>query len=153
MRVSSVAASSGLTYKGPIMENPRPISIAALATGLVADIKQLCRQEIRLAQHEMQLELRKVMMGICYASIGALLSLIAMTFFLVMLVHVLHSFAGLPLWASYGIVGMIAVMLSGIFGYGLYRLSSSLRLWPFRTVHSIKEDAQWIKEQLLSTRI
>ena len=40
------------------MENPHPISIAALATGLVEDLNRLCRQELRLAQHEMQLELR-----------------------------------------------------------------------------------------------
>jgi hypothetical protein len=134
------------------MENPRPISIAALATGLVADLKHLFRQELRLAQHEMQLELRKLVMGILYASLAILLSLVSITFFLVMLVHILHTVAGMPLWTSYGIVGLITVLLSGVFGYGLFNLASTLRLWPFRTVHSIKEDAQWIKEQLLSTR-
>ena len=50
------------------MENPRPISIAALASGLVADIKRLFSQEVRLAQHEMQLELRKVTMTLLYAA-------------------------------------------------------------------------------------
>lgn len=134
------------------MENPRPISIAALATGLVADLKHLFRQELRLAQHEMQLELRKLVMGILYASLAILLSLVSITFFLVMLVHILHTVAGMPLWTSYGIVGLITALLSGVFGYGLFKLASTLRLWPFRTVHSIKEDAQWIKEQLLSTR-
>ena len=134
------------------MENPHPISIAALATGLVEDLKRLCRQELRLAQHEMQIELRKVVMGISYASVAILLSLIAITFFLLMLVHILHSYAGMPLWASYGVVGLIAILLTAVCGYGLYKIVSTLRLWPFRTVHSIKEDAQWIKEQLLSTR-
>lgn len=134
------------------MENPHPISIAALATGLVEDLKRLCRQELRLAQHEMQLELRKVVMAIVYAAVALLLCLIAVTFFLVMLVHLLHSFAGMPLWASYGIVGLIAILLTGVCAYGLYKVGSTLRLWPFRTVHSIKEDAQWIKEQLLSIR-
>ena len=134
------------------MENPHPISIAALATGLVEDLKRLCRQELRLAQHEMQLELRKVVMAIVYAAVALLLCLIAVTFFLVMLVHPLHSFAGMPLWASYGIVGLIAILLTGVCVYGLYKVGSTLRLWPFRTVHSIKEDAQWIKEQLLSIR-
>jgi hypothetical protein len=134
------------------MENPHPISIAALATGLVEDLKRLCRQELRLAQHEMQLELRKVLVAIVYAAVALLLGLIAIAFFLVMLVHLLHNFAGMPLWASYGLVGLIAILLTGVCAYGLYKVGSTLRLWPFRTVHSIKEDAQWIKEQLLSIR-
>ena len=134
------------------MDNPRPISIAALASGLVSDLRRLFTQEIRLAQHEMQLELRKMAMALLYGILASMLSLTAITFFMVMLVHVLYSYTGMPLWACYGVVGVVVVGLSGIFAYSLMRLGSSLRLWPFRTVHSIKEDAQWIKEQLLSTR-
>ena len=134
------------------MENPYPISIAALATGLAADLRRLCTQEIRLAQHEMQLELRKVVMGLLHAALGTILSFIAVTFFLIMLVHVFNTYADLPLWACYGVVGLIAAALSGVFLYNLVKVGSSLKLWPFRTVHSIKEDAQWIKEQLLSTK-
>jgi uncharacterized membrane protein YqjE len=134
------------------MDNPHPISIAALATGLVEDLKQLFNQEIRLAQHEMQLELRKVLSSLLQAAFALLLSLIAVIFFLVMMVHLLQTYTALPLWACYGLVGMVAASLAAVFMYSLWKLGSSLRLWPFRTVHSIKEDAQWIKEQLLSIR-
>jgi uncharacterized membrane protein YqjE len=134
------------------MDNPHPISIAALATGLVEDLKQLFNQEIRLAQHEMQLELRKVVSSLLQAAFALLLSLIAVIFFLVMMVHLLQTYTALPLWACYGLVGMVAASLAAVFMYSLWKLGSSLRLWPFRTVHSIKEDAQWIKEQLLSIR-
>ena len=135
------------------MENPHPVSIAALVTGLVGDLRRLFTQEIRLAQHEMQLELRKLVMGLLHASLGVMLSLVAVTLLLVMMVHLLHTATALPLWACYGVVGVLAGALSGIFIYSLVKLISRLRLWPFRTVHSIKEDAQWIKEQVLSTKI
>jgi hypothetical protein len=134
------------------MDIPRPISIAALVNSLVADLRHLVAQEIQLARHEMQLELRKVATGLAHATLAVLLSLIAVTFFLIMMVHLLQTYTTLPLWACYGIVGMIAAALSGGFFYFLLKLGSSLRLWPFRTAHSIKEDARWIKEQLLSTR-
>jgi hypothetical protein len=134
------------------MENPHPISISALATGLVADLRRLMTQEVRLFQHEMQLELRKVTMGLLHAALGAILGLLAVTFFLLMLVHILFSYTGMPLWACYGIVALIAVALAGIFAFNLAKIGARLRLWPFRTFHSIKEDARWIKEQLLSTR-
>ena len=134
------------------MDNPHPISIAALATGLVADLRQLVSQEMRLAQHEMQFELRKVAMGLVHAAVGILLSMVAITCSLVMLVHLIHAYGGMPLWASYGVVAVIATALSGLFLYNMAKVGSRLRLWPFRTVHSIKEDVRWIKEQLLSTR-
>ena len=152
MRLSSFPAPFRLDVIRNDMENPRPISIAALATGLVSDFKRLCIQEMLLAQHETQLELRKLVLVFAYAVLGILLSFLAVTFFLVMLVYAVHSFASMPLWASYGIVGLMAASLGGIVGYGLHQAVSRLRLWPFRTVHSIKEDAQWIKQQLLSTR-
>ncbi|MCC2642376.1 MAG: hypothetical protein K0S45_2789 [Nitrospira sp.] len=134
------------------MENPHPISIAALVSSLVADVRGLFAQEVRLARHEMQHELRKLTMGLVRAAIGALLSLMAVTLFLLMLVHALHTYTGLLLWACYGIVGLIAAAAGGFLLYSLVKLGSSLRLWPFRTAHSLKEDAQWIKEQVLSTR-
>ena len=134
------------------MDNPHPISIAALVSGLVADLRRLFTQEIRLAQHEMQLELRKLARGLLHVALGIMLGLVALTLFLVMLVHLLQTYTALPLWACYGVVGVIAVALSGIFFYSLSKLGSSLRLWPFRTVHSMKEDARWIKEQVLSTK-
>ena len=134
------------------MDIPRPISIAALVNGLVADLRRLVTQEIQLARHEMLLELRKMATGLVHATLGVLLSLIAVTFLLIMMVHLLQTYTALPLWVCYGIVGMIAAALSGGFFYLLLKVGSSLRLWPFRTAHSIKEDARWIKEQLLSTR-
>lgn len=134
------------------MDNPHPISIAALVSGLVADVRGLFAQEVRLAQHEMQYELRKLVMALVRAAVGALLSVLAVTLFLFMLVHVLHTYAGLYLWACYGLVGLIAAAGGGFLLYSLVKLKSSIRLWPFRTVHSLKEDARWIKEQVLSMK-
>ncbi len=134
------------------MDNPHPISIAALATGLVEDLRRLVSQEVRLAQHEMQVELAKAARGLLHAALGIMLSLAALGLFLVMLVHLVQAMTGLALWACYGLVAVVTAALSGLFFYNMSAAGASLRLWPFRTVHSIKEDVQWIKKQLLSIR-
>ena len=134
------------------MDNPHPISIATLVSGLVADVRGLFAQELRLAQHEMQYEFRKLVTGLVRAAVGAVLSLMAATLFLLMLVHLLQTYTGLALWACYGVVGLIAAAGGGLLLYSLAKLGSSLRLWPFRTVHSLKEDVRWIKEQVLSMK-
>lgn len=134
------------------MENPHPISIAALITGLVEDLRRLFAQEVQLARHEMQHELNKVSRGFVHAGVGIILGLLGALFLLMMLVHLLHAYSGLPLWACYGIVGCVSAAGSGLFLSRLVTVGASIRLWPFRTFHSLKEDARWIKEQLLSTK-
>jgi hypothetical protein len=68
------------------------------------------------------------------------------------LVYVLHSLLGLSLWLSYGAVAILAAGGAAGWAYGVVNLGSTLRLWPFRTFHTWKEDAQWIKEQVLSPK-
>jgi hypothetical protein len=134
------------------MENPHPISIASLVSGLVEDLRRLLAQEIQLARHEMQHELGKVVKGAMHAGIAIMLALLASLFLLMTLVHLLHSYTGLPLWGCYGIVGLLSAAGGAALFARLITIGANLRLWPFRTFYSLKEDAKWIKEQLLSTR-
>lgn len=134
------------------MENPHPISVAALLQGLVKDVRLLIQQTLRLARHEMQLEWHKVTAIIIRAGVGITLAFMASVLLLLMVVHLLHDPLGLPFWASYGIVGLLCALVAGLLLAGVVSLGATLRLWPFRTFHSIKEDARWIKEQVLSTK-
>jgi hypothetical protein len=49
-------------------------------------------------------------------------------------------------------VALLAGAGAGALAYAVMKLGSSLRLWPFRTLHTLKEDVQWIKEQVLTPR-
>ena len=89
----------------------------------------------------------KVVKASIQAGIAAILGLMAVILLCLTLVYVLHSLAGLSLWASYGVVAILAVGGAAILAYSAVKLGSTLRLWPFRTLHTVKEDAQWIKEQ------
>jgi len=135
------------------MENPHLLSVAALLQGLMEDIRLLITQTIRLALDEMHLERQKVVTLLVRTGIGLALGFMTSLLLLLMLVHLLHSWLGLPLWTSYGIVGLLCGLGAGLCLASATSLGSTLRCWPFRTVHSIKEDARWIKEQLLSTKI
>ena len=119
------------------MDNPHPISIGALVSGLMSDFRCLLRQEMELARHEMEHERHK---------------LSSILFLLMMVVHLLVTYTNLPLWACFGIVGFISALGTGGLLYRVARIGAGLRLWPFRTFHSLKEDIRWIKERVLSTR-
>ena len=68
------------------------------------------------------------------------------------LVYLLHSLLGLSLWASYGMVALLAAAGAGGLAYSATKVGSSMRLWPFRTLHTLKEDAQWINAHVFSAK-
>ncbi|MGZ8393372.1 MAG: phage holin family protein, partial [Nitrospira sp.] len=121
------------------------------ASSVIADLRRLVAQELQLAKHEMQQELRKLVKAAIQAGVAAVLGLLALILLCLTLVYVLHSL-GLSLWASYGLVALLALAGAGALGYLVVKLGSSLRLWPFRTVQTLKEDFQWIKELILSPK-
>lgn len=132
-------------------ESTRPM-IVSLTSSLLADLRSLLGKELQLAKHEMQHELSKVAKAAIHGGVAAILGLMAVILICLTLVYVLHSILGLPLWASYGGVAVLAAAGAGGVAYLLIQLVSTVRLWPFRTLHTVKEDVQWIKEQVLSPK-
>lgn len=135
------------------MKATRPrSSIAALLEGLFYDLKALVMQEFRLATHEYQEEFGKAKTVAASLVGGGLLLAVGGVLLILMLVHMIAA-AGLPLWASYGLVGLAAC------GAGIALLmkaktrAGDIHLMPIRTVHTIKENVSWIKEEVTSGRM
>ncbi len=132
-------------------ESTRP-TIVSLAGSLLDDLRRLVAQEVQLAKHEMQHELSKLAKAAVQAAVALVLGLLTMVLLCFTLVYLLHSLLGLSLWASYGVVALLAAIGAGGFAYLMIKVGTSVRLWPFRTFRTLKEDAQWIKAQVLSPR-
>ena len=102
---------------GDAQRIPKP-SLLSLVRGIVDDAKQLVigQYEFRKYQTLRQIAKAKVVAiwigtGIAFAGIGTILITL-------MVVHLLHDVLNLPLWASYGIVGIVLIAASGGFLYG-----------------------------------
>jgi uncharacterized membrane protein len=63
------------------------------------------------------------------------------------IVYGLTSLFGLPLWASFLIVAIIVFAVGGFMAYRGYDKLRKTDLMPRQTVETLKEDAQWAKEQ------
>ncbi len=134
------------------MEQSPRTAIANLASSLLADLRRVVTQELQQAKHEMQQQQSKLVKASTQAGVALVLSLMAVFLLCATLVSLLHSLIGLSLWASYGVVALLAAAGASALAYRLITLASTLRLWPIRTLHTLKEDAQWIKEQVLSPK-
>jgi hypothetical protein len=133
-----------------MMNGSRP-SMTSLIVGLLADLRALAVQEFRLASHEVREELGKARSAGISLALGAGLSVLSGLLLILMIVHMLNA-AGLPLWASYGLVGLV------LGGSGVALLmkaktkAGDIHVVPIRTVQTMKENVSWIKEEVTSAR-
>ncbi len=115
---------------------------------IVHDAEELVEQHLHLLRAEVHDELQKVKGAT--VSLGAGAGLLGMSgiFSGLMLVHFLHRYTRLPLWACYGLVG--GLLHAG--GYGL--MTSGVRKaavvhWALpQTTESLKEIVAWLKDPM-----
>src|SRR5262245_1619630 len=93
-----------------------------LIGGILLDVKSLLQQEVQLFKDEVKLEISTAGRAATKFLIGAALGILGLLFLLLMLVHGLHEWTVLPLWACYGLVGG---HWSGLVSHFLYGRSPS----------------------------
>ena len=121
-------------------------SLAELFSELAAETGTLVRQEVALAQSEITAKASSVGKNVGFLAIGGAVAYAA----------VLALLAGVILGLSYFIPAWIAAMAVGaVVGIAAFVLISSAltelkktNLAPEESVASLKEDAQWLKNQV-----
>jgi len=121
-------------------------SLGDLFSELAAETGTLIRQEVALAQAELTTKASSVGKNVGFLAVGGAVAYAAM----------LAIVAGIILGLSYFMPAWLAAVLVGVvIGIASYVLISSAltelrktNLKPEETVESIKEDAQWLKNQV-----
>ena len=125
-------------------------SLAQLLTGIVNDARELLRQELALAKYELREDLQKAKTAMVSLGIGIGVTAIGGLLLILMLVHLLNALAGLPLWACYGIIGAVFVIVGGVLLLIGKNTIARIDVVPPQTVETMKENVQWIKERATS---
>jgi hypothetical protein len=121
-------------------------SLGDLISELATETSTLVRQEVALAQVELTNKAVIVGKNVGFLAVGGAVGYAAFLTILAAVVVILSYVV--PLWAAALVVGIIV----GVTAYFL--ISSSLaelkraELTPRETVESIKEDAQWLRDQM-----
>lgn len=121
-------------------------SLGDLFSELATETSTLVRQEVALAQTELTQKATKVGKNVGFLVVGGAVGYAALLAVIAAVIIGLANF--IPAWASALIVGVVV----GIVAYLL--ISSALAalkktdLTPRETVETLKEDAQWLKNQV-----
>jgi len=128
----------------------RSQSLPALIGRLGAQIGQLVRNEIKLAQLEMGAKLKNAAFAGAFFAVAAVIAVFAVFALVVTAIAALALV--LPFWAAALIVSVVLLVLAVIIALvGKARVSKALPPVPERTIDSLKEDVQWVKTRVGST--
>jgi MFS family permease len=127
-------------------------SIGGLIRGIMADVRQLMREEIALARVEMREQAQRAKLAAIALGAAAVAMAIGGIFLLVSVAVGIADLLDWPVWAGFLIVALVLcvagmVMLST----GRKRLSN-LRPMPEQTMQSLKENSEWIAKRLSSAK-
>jgi len=121
-------------------------SMASLVGGIITDAQQLIRQEVTLAKRELQQELNKAKVAAISFGIGIVVSVVGAMMLVVMVALLIGQLLNDNYWAGFGILGGVLVCVGGVSLLLAKSKVQSMTLMP-QTVETMKENAQWIKNQ------
>ncbi|HEX9372654.1 MAG TPA: phage holin family protein [Roseiflexaceae bacterium] len=131
-------------------EREREDSMAQLLSGIVGDAQELVRKEIALARQEVREELATAKeAGIKLAIAGAVLA-VGGLFLLVTLALGLADLLDWPNWAGFGIVGLVGAIVGYVMLSSAQKQIKQVNPVPQKTVETIKENVEWIKDRTTS---
>lgn len=127
-------------------------STTGLLSGIISDFGDLIKQEIRFAQAEFKSDLSKTREAATALAIGVGVASLSGLLLAWMLVHLLHwatsptdlDPAKLPLWACFGIVGLVFGAVGGVLIMNGIKKFQSFNPLPDKTAQTLKENVQWI---------
>ena len=133
---------------------PEEASMTSLIRGIINDVGDLIRQEIRFARTEIKSDARKAMRASLSLAIGSGITCLGVILVALMLVYLLHWLslpvgtnpdpATIPMWGCYGIVAAVFLVVGAGLGFlGIKSFQHNNPL-PEQTAQSIKENVEWI---------
>ena len=126
--------------RNDVLNGSSGTSMTALVGGIVSDVEQLFVQQTRLLRLEIREDIRKARTGALFLGAGLGVVLIGGLLFCLMMPYLLTWATGLPLWASFGIMGVVFLFVGG---GGVYAA-----LKKFQSAMSLPESTAALKENV-----
>jgi hypothetical protein len=127
-------------------------SVSALLSGIVGDAQDLVRKEIALARQEIREEITVAKNAATALAIASAVLAVGGLFLLVTVALGLADLLSWPAWAGFGIVGLVFGIAGAILLSSARQKMKQINPVPERTVETLKENIEWIKDRTTSDK-
>src|SRR5215211_973087 len=131
-----------------------PGGLTDLVRGIVNDIGDLIRQEVRFARTEVKSDLRKAKAALAFLACGAATAAVGGILLSLMIVHLIHWLSvppdvvadpgRIPLWGCYGLTALLFLGAGGGLVWGGIKRFEANNPLPDQTLRSVEENMSWI---------
>lgn len=121
-------------------------SLGDLFSELASETSTLVRQEVALAQTELTQKATSVGKNVGFLVVGGAVGYAALLALLAAAIIGLAHFV--PAWAAALIVAAVVGIVAGVLIMSALKSLKQTELTPRETVKSLKEDAEWLKNQV-----
>ncbi len=119
-------------------------SLSDVAQDILRNLQDMVRSEIRLAKVEIREEVNRTVWSGLWIAAGIVGALSAWTFLLWTLTYALAT--QMPMWSATLVVAVVLATSAVILIMGGIRRAKRIQPIPERTVESVKENLEWIKQ-------
>jgi hypothetical protein len=127
--------------RNDILNGSSQPSVTTLVSGILADVQHLLAQQARLLRLEIREDLRKARNGAIFLAAGLGVTIVGGLLFCFMLPLLLNWLApALPLWACFGIFGVVFLLVGGGATYAAGK--------KFQDAASLSESSAALKENV-----
>jgi hypothetical protein len=124
---------------------PSQQSMTALVSGILTDVQALIKQQTDLIRHEVRKDLDRAREGALFLGFGMGITLVGGLLFCLMPAYLLNwAVPALPLWACFGIVGGLFLILGAGAVYAALKKFQAAAALP-DTVETLKENVTWVR--------
>jgi len=116
--------------------------ISSLIGGIINDGQELLKQQFALLKTEVQDDVRGAAEVTASLAIGAVTIFLGLGLFCFMLVHLLFTLTGWPLWVCFGVVGALVTVIGGVLVGRVWPRVREFRPLP-QTEKALEENLQW----------
>lgn len=128
------------------MPDKQDRSIGELFSELASDTGLLIRQEIELAKVELTQKASHVGRNVGYLVLGGAVAYAALLALLAAIIILLAGF--MPWWAAALVVAVVVGIVAAVLVSKALKSLKNTNVAPRQTVETLKEDAQWAKQQM-----
>lgn len=121
-------------------------SLGDLFTGLTYDLSTLVRKEIDLARTETLEKVSQATRSVVFMVAGGMLAYAGLIALIIAAAVALANV--MPFWLSTLVVGLLVLIVGTVLVQSGRSMLSNISIVPEKTVESIKEDTEWVKEQV-----
>ena len=119
-------------------------SISDVLQDILRNVQEMVRSEMRLAKVEIHEEVRRAISSSVWIAAGAVVAVSAWLFLLWTLAYALAT--RMPMWAATLVVSVVMAASATVLIMGGIRRAKRIQAIPERTVESVKENLEWMKQ-------